>query len=453
MDSFDLYAQDSLALTPTLTLNYGAALGRAAAVHAGDQHLVDVDARAICAACRASARGPGGRACNLFQPGMMPAGARSQSRRISSSSRATSRLQHRLEQPRPERRRRLAAATCRSGWLRTILGDPGPGDDARRLLDDASASSAWTASPASTATIPGGTTVRQPQLRHRLPDRARVKRRRCCSAIAAAPRHRRPSMTEPVYPILATPANSVNIFDPNIKTPYVHQSLGRLPAFARPRHGVRGPLRRQPQHERVDDGELERPKRTSSRTGSSTSSRRAQANLRANVAAAGAGSRGFAYTGPGRARRRCRPTSRTSAVPASQADDPARLHRRRTSPTRRGPATSATTSPDPQRRGQRPAREHDVPAERHHRGPAGELLRDEPGRRPRQHHAVAGRHAATTRCRSSCAAGSRSGFLVNGELHLLRTAADRRSQSLRFDRIYLESARTDVPHSFKMQWT
>ena len=44
MDSFGLYAQDSWRLTPTLTLNYGAALGPAAAVHAGERHLVDDDA-------------------------------------------------------------------------------------------------------------------------------------------------------------------------------------------------------------------------------------------------------------------------------------------------------------------------------------------------------------------------------------------------------------------------
>ena len=83
---------------------------------------------------------------------------------------------------------------------------------------------------------PGGTRRRDAQL-HAPASRLGPTSGRCCSASSAASARRR-SVTEPVYPILATTANSINLFDPNIQTPYVHQysagfqrSLGRDMAF------------------------------------------------------------------------------------------------------------------------------------------------------------------------------------------------------------------------------
>ena len=258
-------------------------------------------------------------------------------------------------------------------------------------------------------------------------------------------------LTEPVYPIAGDageqrqPVRSGH--QDAVRAPVFH----RLPAFGRPGHGVRNPLRRQPQHERLDDRELE-PEETIFENDFIDEFRLAQANLRANVAA-GRGAAAASPTRASRARRRCRPTSRTSAaLPASRAGDPART-RRRISPTRRGPATSATTSrirptrpttcTRTRRSGQRPITAG-LPANFFVMNPAitnANITR------------VAGGHALQ-RAAARAAPPLSRGLLVTPTTPT-RSRLGSSLQSLRLDRIYLQDQgpERDVPHSFKMQWT
>ena len=109
------------------------ALGRAAAVHAGRQHVVDGDASRTSAASPASATASAAAPCNMFQPGR--AGGQADPDVSSGSSRATRRYKTNWNNfaPnvgvawRPERAGRLAADAARRS---------GAGDDPRRLLDE-----------------------------------------------------------------------------------------------------------------------------------------------------------------------------------------------------------------------------------------------------------------------------------------------------------------------------
>ncbi len=100
----------------------------------------------------------------------------------------------------------------------------------------------------------------------------------------------------PVYPIAATTANSVNIFpqDRHLKTPRVHSySVGRA-ALDRPRHGVRGPLRRQQEPQHVGGRELERAQHLRQRLLRRVQARAAQPHGEHRGRPR---RRGFAYTG------------------------------------------------------------------------------------------------------------------------------------------------------------
>ena len=117
----------------------------------------------------------------------------------------------------------------------------------------------------------------------------------------------------PVYPIAALPSNELNVFDAEHRHAVRAVVLGRLPALARPRHGARSALRRQPQSPRLGGRGLERRdalrerlhRRVQGRAGEPRRARRAGLRRRP----APARSR-IAAREP--ARRRCRSTSRTS---------------------------------------------------------------------------------------------------------------------------------------------
>ena len=254
------------------------------------------------------------------------------------------RLQDRLEQPRAERRRRVAAeraerlcsAACSAIPIRRRSGPATP---------SATAWSAWTGSRRSTATIRAA--------------RSRPTRNYTTGFPMLGPGETAPVLlrdrsrlgppafpASPVYPIAALPSNELNVFDAEHQHAVRAVLLGRPPAFARARHGARGPLRRQPQSPRLGRRGLER-RRRSSRTASSTSSRRAQANLAAHVAQ-GCGATGtcsFAYRGPGTGTTPLPDLPRVFPGPELGAGSaPRRTTPARTSATRRGRGTSATTS-------------------------------------------------------------------------------------------------------------
>ncbi len=412
MNSFDLYAQDSWRVTPTLTLNYGLRWDVQLPFTPVTNTWSTTTLADLCGIVRRRLRSrrtglqpvPAGHRCRpapnfvptyqRFEPGAKP-------------------VQDRLEQPRAERRRRVAAE--RAGRLAAHAPRRSrPGDGARRLLGDLQASSAWTASPACYGGNPGGTTAATRNYTTGLPDR-------------------RPGETAPVLfrdrsrarPAgVRRPSRSIRFCgDDGEQRQHVrseHQDavrapvFGRLPALARPRHGVRSPLRRQPQHERLDDGELERrrddlrervPRRVQARAGE-------PARQRGGGAAAAAVR---ATSGLARARRRCRPTSRTSAALPGVAGAATRPLYTSTNFT-----NSAWTGhlgyyePDPEDAANDLHANTTFRSNALHGGPAGELLRDEPGRRPTPTSRGRSRARATTRCSSSCGAGFSQGLLVNG---------------------------------------
>ena len=156
----------------------------------------------------------------------------------------------------------------------------------------------------------------------------------------------------------------------------------------------------------------------------------AMANLRANNQAGGGRSGSFAYFGPG---------TGTNPLPIylaylngrRDADNPgaytggaqtwtnttlaSRLVHTNPNPNFVSATTVTASADDPQRqRGRRPRQQPDVPQQRHRGRPAGELLRRQSARRSGERSATAAHSAPITRCRSSCAAGCRTGLSLNG---------------------------------------
>ena len=306
--------------------------------------------------------GPEGRQCNLFKPGTLSA------RRVHAALHAARRrragLQHRVDQRRAERRRRVAAERA-DGWLAHAARRSGAGDGARRLLGELQPRAHGSlhrhlrqqpgrhdrprtaTSATATSCYPGET---WPIL---LRETARLGPPATCPdgvvTAACVPR-------TPVYPIRATVANSLNIFDPDLSLPYTRSwSIGFQRALTRD-SAIEMPLSRQPQRQRVDDGELERaehgrerlPRRVRARAGEPAGQpgRRPRQHVRAT-------------SGRAPARRRCRSTSRTSAACRRRRHDPARY----TSPLLRQHDVDAAPRPvrsGTRGRGQRPRQRRDA---------------------------------------------------------------------------------------------
>ena len=74
LNSFDLYAQDSWRMTPTFTLNYGLRWDIQLPFSPLSNTWSTTTLADLCGASGVGS-GPGGRSCNLFKPGQMPAGA------------------------------------------------------------------------------------------------------------------------------------------------------------------------------------------------------------------------------------------------------------------------------------------------------------------------------------------------------------------------------------------
>ena len=119
LNEIGLFAQDSWRFTPTLTLNYGAALGAAAADAAAERFVLDVDVRRPLRPVRASATGPGGRGCNLFNPERSPAAVPQYVQYDSGNPGYDTDWNNFAPN--------VGAAwrpNVQGGWLRTLLGDP-----------------------------------------------------------------------------------------------------------------------------------------------------------------------------------------------------------------------------------------------------------------------------------------------------------------------------------------
>jgi hypothetical protein len=437
MDSFDLYAQDSWRITPALTLNYGLRWDVQMPFTPVTNTWSTSTLGDLCGMSGVGA-GPAGRLCNLFQPGVQPAGAVTQPsyQRFNPGDKPVTTDWNNLGP-------NLGAAwrpNVQEGWLRKLLGDP------------------------EQATIRGGYSMtfgfeRMQQFTDRYgnnPGGTTVATRNYGTGFPMGPapllirdqsRFGPPAFqSEPVYPILATTANNVNIFDPNIKTPYVHQysagfqrALGRDMAFEIRYVGNRNKNAWTTENWNSEENIYE--------TNFLNEFKLAQANLRANVLA-GQANRGFAYTGiPGTSPL---PTYLAffSALPASRAGDPAAY----TSTNFSNTAWTGHLSqyePDPQ----------DAANDLH----ANTTFRANAITAGLPPNFFVHNPAVTNTSITRSLAGSKydalqldwrrrlsRGLLVTANY----TYAHRQgssAQSFRFDRIYLTS--TDVPHAFKTQWT
>ena len=286
MDSFDLYAQDSWRLTPALTFNYGLRYDAQLPFTPVTNTWSTTTVADLCGISGVG-NGPGGRLCNMFQPGVQPAGA------------VTAPTYQRFEpgaKPMKTDWNNVGPTAglawrpdVQGGWLRRLLGDP----EQATLRAGYSMTFGLERMQRFTdryANNPGGTTPATRNYTTGFP-------------IGQGPLLLRESnrlgppafVTEPVYPIVATAANNVNLFDPNIKTPYVHQysagfqrSIGRDMAFEVRYVGNRNRNAWLNENWNGEENIYE--------TKFLDEFKLAQQNLRANVLG-GQANRGFAYTG------------------------------------------------------------------------------------------------------------------------------------------------------------
>ena len=150
----------------------------------------------------------------------------------------------------------------------------------------------------------------------------------------------------PVYPIAALPSNELNVFDPGIDDAVRAVVLDRRPAFARPRHRARSALRRQSQSQRLGRRGLERRDAVRERLhrrvqgGAGEPRRTRRAGLRRD--------RHLLVRLPRPGNRHDAAADLPGLLPGPErvaGGQPRRTTPARTSATRRGPGTSATTSP------------------------------------------------------------------------------------------------------------
>ena len=186
--------------------------------------------------------------------------------------------------------------------------------------------------------------------------------------------------------MLATTATNVNIFDPEIQLSYTNSfSVGFQRALSR-EHGDRSPLRRHPEPQWLDDGELERGQHLRERL-----PRRVQAGAGQPAIAR---RRRLRHDGPGRLQLR---VSRSGHRHVAAADLPRALQRAEPEQCRQRRALhrheldehDVRRPAQPVRAGgrhrvERPLRQRDVPHQHGDGGPAGELLGAQSAHRRRQ---------------------------------------------------------------------
>jgi len=312
LDSFDAYLQDSWRVTPTLTMNYGVRWDVQLPFTTVTNTFSTTTLADLCGASGVGS-GPEGRQCNLFKPGTMPAGENfiptyqpfvPGSRPVATDWDNVGPNVGLAWRPNVE-----------DGFLRSLLGNPEQAtfrggysmtfglERMQRFTDIYGGN-------------PGGTLNANRNYLTGFPIGAAPLLFRDTSRLGA------PAFNDtPSYPILATPANSVNLFDPKIKTPYVHQysagfqrGIGEDMAFEVRYVGNRNMQAWTTENWNAEENIYE--------TGFLNEFKLAQANLVANVANGRGGT--FAYAGPGTGTSPL-PTylAYFSGLPASQAGNAA----------------------------------------------------------------------------------------------------------------------------------
>ena len=129
-DEFGLFIQDSWRMRPNLTVNAGVRW-QVAFPFQPNESVYSMNTLADACGVSGLGDGPGGRECNLFNPGVFNAGGRPaglralQRRRIPATTPSTTTSRRTSASP--------GSRTCKTGCLRKILGDPELGDAARQL--------------------------------------------------------------------------------------------------------------------------------------------------------------------------------------------------------------------------------------------------------------------------------------------------------------------------------
>jgi hypothetical protein len=437
MDSFDAYLQDSWRLTPALTLNLGVRWDVQLPFTAATNTWSTSTLADLCGMSGIGS-GPGGRECNLFQPGVQPAGAvTAPSYQAFTPGSNTVKTDWNNVGP-------TAGVAWRpnveNGWLRTVLGDPEQatlrggysmtfGAERMQRFTDAYGSN------------PGGELSATRNYGTGFPIGTAPLLFRDSSRLGA------PAFAQqPVYPIAAVASNSINIFDPNIKTPYVHQysagfqrAVGRDMAFEIRYVGNRNMNAWTTENWNSEENIHE--------TGFLNEFKLAQQNLVANIAA-GRGAN-FRYAGPGTG---TAPLpiylAYLSGLPATRATDPAAYA------SANFASTTWTThlgqyEPDPQDAA------NDLHANTTFRSnaiaaglPANFFVLN-----PAVTSANITRSLAGTRYNALQLELRRrfsQGFLINAN-YTYASSTGSSLQTLHLDRFYLSN--TSVPHAFKTQWT
>ena len=295
-------------MTPALTLNAGVRWELQLPIEALNANYSTATVADICGPSGVG-RGPGGRACNLFQPGRLQRAR--QTPQYTQYAANTAGLQDRLEQLRAERERGVAAERAdRAGCARSSA------IPSRRRSAPASpwptTATAWPSSRTSTAATRADRISGQPEQHHRQPRAGRASTwpllYRETDRLGPPPPCTAPGQppaafpTSPVYPILATTATNMNIFDPEIQLSYTKSLPDRLPARAVARTW-RSKSATSATRTATAGRRRTGTRSTSTRTGSSTSSSWRRRTCASHVAA-GCGTTGqaactFAYRGPG----------------------------------------------------------------------------------------------------------------------------------------------------------
>ncbi len=266
-DELGLFVQDSWRLRPNVTINAGLRWQLAFPFRA-DASVYSMNTFEDLCGVSGPGSGPGGRGCNLFNPGVFNGGGRVPTYERYESGHTGYRTEYDNFAP------NVGVAwqpAVQGGWLRGLLGDPdlatlrasfgiAYNSDGLSFFRDV-----YNANPGSTVSTTRSAASAQFPLvpaGQRWPLLLRESDR-----LGASPG----IPTEPVYPMAVNFNSGVNLIDPYVQDAVDALVFGRTAAGAEQADGRRGPLRRHAARRRHGRGELERAA-TSRPTGFSTSS-------------------------------------------------------------------------------------------------------------------------------------------------------------------------------------
>jgi hypothetical protein len=229
-DEYSLFAQDSWRIKPTVTVNGGLRWQLAMPFEA-DQSVYSMNTFADLCGVSGLGNGPGGRGCNLFNPGVFNAGGRDPIYQLYAAGNKGYNTQYTNIAP------NIGVAwlpNVQKGWLRRVLGDPTQATirGGYGVAFDSDGLSFFTgvygSNPGNSITTTRTTTSAQFPLV--AAGETWPVLMRDPSRLGASPG----IPAGPVYPMPVDFNSGVNLFDPNFKTPFSRSySLGLQRAFGK----------------------------------------------------------------------------------------------------------------------------------------------------------------------------------------------------------------------------